>query len=678
MNFTSNPNAYFLSRVFIVTSMFIGLQVRAEDSVNHWVGDWRNVDRKTQSITRVDIRSNEKGLTFHAWESCRPKDCDWGEQEVVVPTSGVRGIALVWEHHRGVSTHKYELLSDGRLKLHSSHRIPSKPDLPAREKVEYFFANLPDQGSEGPGRARHDFVPGKDMVLLQTERAVWKSYRDATGILLREIFRQGMLIAARDGLGLATRDIALREVFPVDPDHVNPPITMSLKARHGESIVVRLSREVSGQKEPDDWSYRVTQTEGHQVDYLQTVKQVEAFSRGLFVDALKKYGYIGEPNKMHAGESISSVTQERIDELTFSQQYAAVRDLHRSMHKQGESEPVLSGLVRAYSHLGVLTEYFMNATPKVFKARSLLYAERLLARHPNSASAFGHRAYARGLAGFHMGALADIERARELDKGEPGLSEAPDWMDILEYYCKHDSKKLIDLADKNNGSAALARFLAFLTIELDRQYSQTISAGYVSLRLTPECYRVIVGMCDTEGKGSVGHLTDLGSEMLANTFGERLQSMSNLPISLYGSSFDELGRRHDEDWIRDSGGIVRQLVGVDREFRRPSEPSWSLLGRMLEELVFVQMRWRAGYMLWTLEASLEELRDFHEIAKLRVPDHPYRAIFKAYTFDQKRDRDGVANAFRDTHFVDENYMIQSITYSMWFLKRHEPPAGRHA
>ena len=100
-------------------------------------------------------------------------------------------------------------------------------------------------------------------------------------------------------------------------------------------------------------------------------------------------------------------------------QFSAVRELHALIKSQGESPELLGALVRAYANLGVLTEHFWLPDHKVFKARALLYAERLMRRQSGKPWGMWHKAYAEALVGLHCSALADLESAAKKENPLP-------------------------------------------------------------------------------------------------------------------------------------------------------------------------------------------------------------------------------------------------------------------
>jgi peroxiredoxin len=75
-------------------------------------GSWANENLQTDQLTQLIIRRDSAHTFVHAWGSCHPSDCDWGEAESEL----WNGITVVnWDH--GFSTVRMQLVpqQDGRL-----------------------------------------------------------------------------------------------------------------------------------------------------------------------------------------------------------------------------------------------------------------------------------------------------------------------------------------------------------------------------------------------------------------------------------------------------------------------------------------------------------------------------------------------------------------------------------
>src|SRR5262249_17809633 len=126
------------------------------------------------------------------------------------------------------------------------------------------------------------------------------------------------------------------------------------------------------------------------IDYQQLVETLEEKSRGEFIEFLKAAGYSGRPARPKSSEPVSPQVEDLLSELNFTSHLLALRALHSGLESQGESPALLGAVVRAYSNLGRFTQFHWNAAHKVFKARALLYAQRLVSANPSSSWALWH------------------------------------------------------------------------------------------------------------------------------------------------------------------------------------------------------------------------------------------------------------------------------------------------
>jgi hypothetical protein len=248
-------------------------------------------------------------------------------------------------------------------------------------------------------------APRADALALDSQEPDVSDPKAHGGLLVREIVRQAILIAGRDGLGLQTRDKVLGETFPEG----SVPLQVRTKAVRGKSVAVRISRGESVL-----WDKEIPLPAGETLDYAALVREAEALSRGGFVEALKTVGFSGRPNAKAERGRVSDATEQALMMLTFTEQLRALRELHAAARESGDAPVRLLGIVRAYAHLGGTMDCLMYAAHKAFKARSLLYAERAVALWPGTRSSLWTRSYARALVGFHGAALEDLAAAARL------------------------------------------------------------------------------------------------------------------------------------------------------------------------------------------------------------------------------------------------------------------------
>ncbi len=160
-------------------------------------------------------------------------------------------------------------------------------------------------------------------------------------------------------------------------------------------------------------------------DLNKLVEAAELLSRTEFPGVLRKLGLEGRPNALRADAGLPVGVEERLSHLGYTEPFAAVRALHEAIRTDGESPTRLAGLVRSYALLGILTEHFWHPAHKAFKARALLYAQRMTVRDPKGSYGLWHRAYAESLLGLHKHALADIVQARANGPRPPVSRSSP-------------------------------------------------------------------------------------------------------------------------------------------------------------------------------------------------------------------------------------------------------------
>lgn len=520
-------------------------------------------------------------------------------------------------------------------------------------------------------------------LLLLNSREPDLPTKDADGgLLIREIIRQAVLIAGRDGFGLATRDMTLREPFPAADKRTRPLLNIKTAALPRQCIRVAITFNVAGGA-PVTWK-KESPLAG-EVDYHRLVELCEVWSRTEFVDVLKQAGFDGSPNRVVPDAAVPDRTDVRLGHMSFFEQFAALRDAHRAIRESGESQARLGILVRGYATLGELTAYHWNAAHKALKARALLYAQRMVVRDPKSPSALWHRAYARAMAGFHGAALEDLEAARKLAGSPPtgataASSEEPAWGKAIDAYCRYDIRRLQDDADARRFQ--LAMFLAVLALEHSDTYNYTVLRGGLALDQIPECYRVHDILCARGGVGLLHQVTELAPTTLTETLPKRLTEMSDLPAGVKslmkaGRSAGLLERLIGAD---DTPGIpraklVRTLLAASDESGDLAEPSWAVLGRMIEETTFVQVFRRVHFMRHTWSVPID---DYLRESLPLIADHPYKAVIENHGPDSHVQSEELKTAVKDLHLVDVGFIMQPAIQATWGSKTPDRIQGNNA
>ena len=275
------------------------------------------------------------------------------------------------------------------------------------------------------------------------------------GILLRELQRQAVLIAARDELGLRTRDMVLREPFTIGGSDGATTVLVESRVRRGKvpTATLVLTHVDGGRQPPDSYPLGDVQvdkptnrdvrrctfalTGDPLVDYPRFVAECERASRGAYLDAVRDQdvlrGQVAEPTRWVDGGAVDPRTADWLRHMDVYSQYNAARALHGQVRGDGASFERMSGLVRAYANLAELTENEFSVEWKAYAARSLLYAERLVAHEAGSARSRYVRAYARALASLEAAAADDLVAAAG-DRACP----VPPWAAAVAALCRED------------------------------------------------------------------------------------------------------------------------------------------------------------------------------------------------------------------------------------------------
>ncbi len=467
------------------------------------------------------------------------------------------------------------------------------------------------------------------------------------GMLAREIPRQALLIAARDGLGLETRDATLGDSAGAAKGEVIADLVTCIVEEDSARLTIR--RGAADAAEPDflfaeDWPLPIREL----LDYPKLVERTESFSRGPFVEILKKAGCTGKAITARAEATAPKGVEDRLERMDFVDQFAALRQLHDEIRTRGESPELLGMLARGYAQLGVLTESHWDATSHVYKARALLYAQRLVARNPKAPLGLWYRAFARALVGLHAAALSDLAAADALAKADKPGAARPDWADAIDAVCRFQTAALnVPDADRH---AQLAALLRFLTVEHSVSNGTILDAAQDGVRRNPECFRLYDALCEYGGV-SVQHVaTEDGPNTLTLALPTRLGETPGLPARVAAIL---------PDW--DEVAATRRLAEAGVPERDAGEPSWAALAHLIREARFAMAWRRLRFMrdIWSVpvDDALAEIRPL-------VIDHPYRNFLEIYAFDSNRDKQPIAMLLKDVKPRDHTLAQLTLVYEM--------------
>jgi len=450
------------------------------------------------------------------------------------------------------------------------------------------------------------------------------------GSLLRELPRQAFLIAAEEELGLVTLDDAIGELIPAG-DAAAGPFTIKVSAVRKKPV--RGERQI--EPVPIEYTITITRPEfqgqaftwtappvsfSEATWYEPLAEQMEVMSRGAFVEALRKAGFekSGAIGKVLANPNL----EHRMD---FVSQFATIRYLHSQMRAGQENVAVLEGLVRSYADLGSLTDFHWSPASKVFKARSLLYAQRLIAKHGPTPSALAHRAYALALTGRHAAALRSIEAA-----GQAQGKESPDWLTLIEAYCSFQ----IDVLERGRGvEQERAQYLRMSMADLRFEQSQSLLIIQKFLKINPACCRAADMLASMTSLGIQRGATETTFQESWSSVYERVAAIPDLPAAAKKLTDSVKGRRLD---VRTENGKRKELITLllfPSVIKNNAGPSWPVLADMIRDASFAQA-WRT----LSTEVNVLGVRSETTLQRFKplVQGHPLDRQLDCFSRDGRR------------------------------------------
>ncbi len=427
-------------------------------------------------------------------------------------------------------------------------------------------------------------LPAKDRVTGEVE-----------GSLMRELARQALLVAAEDELGLLTLDGSIGESIPAESSAAStfivnttankksPPAGAAKDAPATYQLKIKITqpKSVDAGLKWESPPLSITGADG--IEPL--AEYAESLSRGPFVAALRQAG-VDPAAVADAKEETAELVEDRLD---FVCQFARIQTLKAKLRAK-ESAELLGDLVRAYANLASLTDFHWNSSSKAYRARSLIYAERLIAKYEATSFSLAHRAYALALAGRHVTALQAVKAAREA-----GGAKAPAWLDLIAAYCEYQPEALKKQPDD----------LRELALYLRMRMAENSFGNEDPYAIAQELLGINASNFRTAELMSGGNHFMMRRISTERVFGQmwpfiyrRLSTLPHLPQAAKGVAEDaaetkRVGVPEYETRVE----LMRSLAASAKD--QPG-PSWPAMADLLQEVSFIQA-WR------TLDLQLETL-----------------------------------------------------------------------
>ena len=437
------------------------------------------------------------------------------------------------------------------------------------------------------------------------------NYYGSHGRLFRELVRQAVLLAARDELNVSVRDVVVGDVPPAG----QAALVIEVNAPSDREKLSLLICRGEGQRREALLERVVRSGPGKLGDYRQALEALETLVRDTLPEVLRKVGVVGKAAPKKGEDRVPDMVEERLGRMAFAEQFAALRALHSALRSDGPSPRRLAALSRAYANLGLLTEFQWDAASVAYKARALLYAQRLAATEPKSPASRWHLAYATALAGIPWLAADHLAEARRLAETLPAAERptAPGWVALIDDWCDF---KFAKLAAANKGpDAELAALLHLMTLEYPPHTDIALRAARAAIDANPECFRAHDALCAVSGVANLHVATTLAPEVLSNAVPRRIAAMPGLPAAA-----KQAADRADEV------AMTQAFVDASVATGDLAEPSWAALATIVRETRFAFTCRRLEFMrnMWSVPTD-----EYWQEVRPLVAKHRFRPLLES-------------------------------------------------
>ncbi|MCE9547402.1 MAG: hypothetical protein K8T25_18175 [Planctomycetia bacterium] len=436
----------------------------------------------------------------------------------------------------------------------------------------------------------------------------WDGQTIRQTLLGREIVRQAVLLAARD-LNLVTRDAVLAQHAPKGKGTISLEVITVPGSPSSIEILVgeRYKRELLK-------SFPVETP--RPFDYVRLTEKMELASQNEFRTFFLSQGCKPRDRRPESNAPVPPDIAKLLTQMHFMSQFFAVRRLHELLESEGDSPHLLFALVQGYTNLGKLTEYYWQPAHDVFKARALLYAQRLVRQRKEDAFSLLARAYALGVTGLHAAALEDLQRA-----AVKAPKEVPDWVQPVTNLCQSSSMPQ-DMHDAPR--TEFAYLMLWEELGNTGTFKLVIDWGLKALKVMPANYYVQSAVTNCAGV-RLGHvMTVAGLSSATADFYERMKDVPHVPASVarlvqdyrpeqrVAATTDFKQRRELIEGLSQSNDDLNGDV---------AEMSWPTLGLLMRELGFIQALQRAKFLRDALGVPAD---DFLEQSKPLYEGHRFQ------------------------------------------------------
>src|SRR5262249_50814494 len=163
-----------------------------------------------------------------------------------------------------------------------------------------------------------------------------------------------------------------------------------------------------------------------------------------------------------------------------------------------------------------------------------------------------------------------------------------------------------------------------------------------------ETHRFYDGLYMSKQLGPGRFISTAGPEALLMFLGPRLTRVSGLP----DTAREKLAEKEGKVDAVDMAAAVRALVEAGQQGKDAREPSWTVLGRMIEDTAFVVIFESAQFYRRRLSPSPDEVKETTRPLLPLVAEHPYKNVVLVQGIDERRQAEVYRSLLEEVELVD--------------------------
>lgn len=452
--------------------------------------------------------------------------------------------------------------------------------------------------------------------------------------LYYELGRQALLMTAREEFGLTTRDDSLYEEVERDaPETFNAVLEVVTK-KGGDLRLYRGKKRL--------WKGHLTDVNGPVKTYHALCEALEPLISEDFVTLLEELGYKYAPAKWKSTAPLTPQQEAMLLAMNHIAQWQALRSIHSDIRTDGESPERLAGLVRGYANLAQLTLPLLDLRHQVYRARALLYGQRLENRVDGKPFGVWHQQYAWIMCGLIR---SSNQAFKQFDKLEPTEETPPAWLELLRFYGVYDFDKLETLAfkDPNAPTRELAQLLWFRARQQSICKNMVIQDGRRLLQEGTHSLWVQDALYELSGVGFKHYLTAIAPRMHARQIAVWLPEAVDQPL---GVSIPTL-EQDEPPGMLELDEIAQALIDVGKIDRR--EPSLANLGHTIRGWNVLHIMRRGRFVRHSLGMdAASEIEPYYSL----LEKHPLGAFVTTLALPRAAKAEQYDDYLEDVEFID--------------------------